>query len=419
MDELKTHALSVKQQIILSVFWWGSNVMWGSLLAITIPEQVADLVGPLLRAPKLGELRGIGALISFLLPLIIGGLSDRCLSPLGRRKPFIILGTFINILGLLGMHFTHQLGSFWFYVCAYVLVAFGNNVATSAYSGIIPDLVPENQRGSASGYMGFMSQFGTMLGVVLSSLLPHSFVPVITISALLIALVVTFFGVKETPIKEADPLHWPTYLKSLWISPKQYPDFAWVWITRFLVMMGFYAVQPFWLYYLQDVIRVEDPKVTTAQLLGTVGVFAMISGLFAGKISDRIGKKKVVYVCNTIIALLGIVLIFCREIWEVLCVGVLFGSAYGAYISVDWALGTDVLPTKTNAAKEMAVWHIAMTIPQAIGDPIAGHMIASFGMTQIGDKVAYTQMGYTAMLTFMSLCFALGAIGLRQVKKST
>src|SRR5207253_809065 len=78
----------------------------------------------------------------------------------------------------------------------------------------------------------------------------------------LIAFVMLLFGflsyrgIKENRLEKAEPFELRSYIRSLWISPKDYPNFAWVWFTRFLVMMGFYAIMPFVNYYLVDVVGI-------------------------------------------------------------------------------------------------------------------------------------------------------------------
>jgi hypothetical protein len=46
------------------------------------------------------------------------------------------------------------------------------------------------------------------------------------------------------------------FLRSLWVSPRKHPDFAWVWITRALVVMGLWTVQEYMQGYLTDLIGV-------------------------------------------------------------------------------------------------------------------------------------------------------------------
>jgi MFS family permease len=235
----------------------------------------------------------------------------------------------------------------------------------------------------------------------------------------------TVLGVRENLLTVHPPrLHPIAHLRSLWIDPRQHPDFAWVWLTRALVMMGFYSVQPFVQYYLADVIKVPNPAETASYFLGIALIGATLSAYFGGVISDRVGRKKVVYLANGTIAAMTILLIFCRSVEQVIAVGVLFGIGYGAYISVDWALGTDVLPSRKDAAKDMAVWHVSMVLPQSIAPPLTGMLLAAFGTTltrnpETGATTThYSLWGYSAMLAFAAVLFTLGAFLLKNVKKS-
>ena len=409
-----------------------------------IPHEVKEMV-PSDRLTALGFLTGLGALAALVIPLIVGALSDRCTSRFGRRRPYIATGVGINLIGLMLMavgyliskpmeaspnssyfptllHFLSH-PSFIVYALGYLTINLGNNIASAAYSGVIPDLVPIEERGKGSGFMALMSQLGTLFGAVGCGVLlkgaPETVKFLIVAVALVAVALVTILGIRETPLSERPAkIHWPSYIKSLWISPKKFPDFAWVWITRALVMLGFYSVLPFLNYYFIDVIRLENPDNAVAELTGMILLTSSFSGIYGGILSDKIGRKRVVYIANVMIAVISISFIFCRTIPQVLAAGLIFGLGFGAYTSVDWALGTEVLPSKKNAAKEMAVWHIAMTLPQAIAAPFAGELISAFGK-QVGatpDVVHYTIPGYSAVFILCSVCFGLGAFFLQNVR---
>jgi MFS family permease len=436
------------RHIKFSVFWFATNFLWGALLTIMLPGEIKHMA-PHLRVIALSFITAASAIIAVVVPLFAGALSDRCTHPLGRRRPFIVVGVLVNLVGLFLMWLSYRhagvlhanLGhepnasealktlfsssNFLMFVSAYMVVQFGNNLATAAYSGLIPDLVPSDQRGAASGYMAIMSQAGTLAGVIGVGVLLGGMgesAKYFTIATVLACFtLVTVMGVQETPLTiKPPPMRWVAYIKSLWIDPRAHPDFAWVWITRFLVMLGFYSVLPFINYYLIDVIGIEKPDGPASILIGLILVFAAASGFFGGVVSDRVGRKNVVTVANFSMAAVGLGFIFCRSLPEVLVVGILFGLGYGAYISVDWALGTDVLPSQQDAAKEMAVWHIAMTLPQAIAAPFAGFIIESFGksVSYKGDEaiVHYAIPGYTSVFILASVCFGAGALLLRNVR---
>lgn len=419
--------ISRKEHLALSTFWAASNFVWGALLIIIIPSQIKQLVSAEAKGLYTGLTVSVGAIAALLIPLVIGPLSDRCRHRLGRRRPYIFVGVAINLVGLLLVYLAYTMGSVALYVLFYFVMTLGNNVATGAYSGVIPDLVPENQRGVASGYMAVMSQLGTLAGIVISGILAGerqylaSFL--VLVVALLLGLWVSMKGIHETPISEAAPMPKALEFMDSLVEPLRYADFRWVWITRALVMLGFYMFVPLLQYYLSDVINVDNPEVVASQMIAIVIFAAALSGYVGGALSDRIGRKRIVYFANSFMAAIMLMFIFCTTITHVLIAGVLFGIGYGAYISVDWALGTDVLPSKEDAAKDMAVWHISMTLPQAVAAFPAGLIVRSFGMTEHvvkGEVVKhYTHAGFAALFIIGAIFLGSGALLLRNVKGST
>jgi len=273
--------------------------------------------------------------------------------------------------------------------------------------------------------MAVFSQAGTLFGVLISGYLVDNgyylLCYAILASVQMLGLSVTMRAVHETPLTERPPgKTFLAHLKSLWIDPRQYPDFGWVWLTRALVMLGFYSFLPFILFYLTDVVQVKDPASTTGIVSGIVLLAAAVSGYFGGRISDVVGRKKIVMIANALMAVICLGFAVVSTLTGVIVAAVLFGLAYGAYISVDWALGADVLPNPDDAAKDMAVWHVAMTLPQAIAGYPAGALIAAFGIKsmQVGavKVVHYTQAGYAALFVLCSVYLGLGAYLIRYVK---
>ena len=441
--------LGIGTHLKISAYWFATNFLWGALLISILPGEMKAMAESY-RVLAISLFTGLGAVIAIVVPLVFGALSDRCVSRWGRRRPYMAAGVGLNVFGLILMGAIFAFApalpppvrddpgigetlralltspTYLAFLLAYMVVQFGNNVTSAAYMGVIPDLVPEDQRGVASGYMALMSQGGTLFGIVSMILvgalrLPEAAKYLVLIVVLVGVALVTILGIRENPLPSRPPkIVWSAYAKSLWIDPKEHPDFAWVWITRALVMLGFYSVLPFVNYYMDDVIRSRNVEKDAGAVLAIILVASTLSALKAGKLSDRIGRKKVVYVSNAVIAVFALGFIFCRTLEQVLFVGILFGLGYGAYISVDYALGTDVLPSQNDAAKEMAVWHIAMTLPQSIAAPIAGILITRFGMTETvveGVKVPhYTVAGYSAVFVLCSVSFALGAYLLKNVR---
>ena len=423
----------------ISMFWLASNIQWTALLAILIPKQLEKLTGDR-QSQAVGFTIGASAILALVIPLLIGPISDRSLSRFGRRRPFMIAGVAVNILGLAVMYFASQppfstqtfLGfnfNFWGYFVGFCVVQIGSNISTGAYQGVIPDVVLVEQRGVASGYMGAMTQLGSALGIIAIAVIFRDNMQIsygLICGSLVLFLIWTALTLKETPILHAPPWEGTrAFVKKLWIDPKKYPDFAWVWITRFLVMFGFYTVQPFVRYYLRDVVHIPEGSldVTQGEVLLIILIAAMITGLLGGALSDKIGRKKIVYIANTMMAIGAVALVFCNNLIQALSVGVFFGLGYGAYISVDWALGTDVLPNKdSDAGKDMGVWHISMVLPQTLAAPVAGVLLAGHIIRTHAEhgktEFYYNQSGYMTIFSVAAVALGLGAVLLRNVKNA-
>jgi MFS family permease len=419
--------MRARHHFSVSVYWFATNLLWSGLMIVALPKHM-EMIAPGNYAQSEGLLLALGAIPGLLVPLIVGPISDRCMSRLGRRRPYMAAGVAINIAGLALLWLAIKDLSLGLYYLGYLILNTGNNIASGSYAGLIPDVVPVAQRGEASGWMAAMTQVGNIVGILSAGIfvgkgLHGGFLGVVS-GALVVCLGITLIGVREHPRTSLPgPLHWVEFIKRLWVDPHQYPDFAWVWITRALVTMGFYTVQPYLQFYLGHIIGVpyEQRVMTTAYVFIVILGFATITGLIGGKVSDRIGRKRVVYVANSVIAAACLAFPFGHSMQFVYIVSALFGLGYGAYYSVDWALGCDVLPNQEDAAKDMAVWHIALVLPQTLTPPLAGLILAAFkGAPEIvdGKPVAvYAFPGYLIIFCLAAAFMLLGAILLRNVRK--
>lgn len=419
--------ISQREQFFIAAYWFGTNLLWMALLLIIMPSQMRQLY-PQHPSAMIGLLVGLGAIPAIVVPLLVGPISDRCMSRWGRRRPFMVAGVAVNLVGLALLWYAGEKRVLWLYIAGYFITNTGNNIASGAYSAIIPDLVPQAQRGEAAGWMAAMTQLGQIAGGICAGLLMNAQqvagAYLVIAGALVLTLLVTALGTRERPLTEAPgPLDLVGFFKRLWVDPRKHPDFAWVWITRALVMMGVYSVQEFIQYYLVDVAKVpvERAELLTMQFFVTLLVAATPTALVGGALSDRTGRKPVVYVANGIIAATCLAFILSPSVAYMYALATAFGLGYGAYCSVDWALGVDVLPDRErDAAKDMAVWHIALTLPQAIAVPLGGWLLGAFGRTAIltsrGPGVAYSHAGYAALFIIAGIYFVLGAVLLRNVR---
>src|SRR5262249_32777696 len=156
--------------------------------------------------------------------------------------------------------------------------------------------------------------------------------------ALLAMLVLTLAGVRERPLR-TDPGRFElgSFLRSFLLDPRVYRDFYWVLGTRALVTMGIYSVFTFFQYFLKDVIRVANPEQQSPSRIGIIIATGIPTSLLAGMLSDRLGRKPMVYASGGLMALASAIFI-ADGIWPSIgftfAVGALFGIGYGAYVAV-------------------------------------------------------------------------------------
>jgi MFS family permease len=406
--------LSVLDHICLNAFWFAFSVLWSSLLVVTIPSQVLNMVGDARKGTGMAWIMGLGAFIALVFPPFVGAISDRARFRMGRRRPFILAGTVINCLALLGMAY---FDSFSLYVLAFLFVEFGNNLAMAAYSALIPDIVSHDQRGLASGYMNLMVMLGTIAGVAAAGVLTAKAVVLLywlLMAVLLVAMLITVFTVEEEPLTEVKPLDLGALLRDLWTDPRDRPDFAWLFLSRLLVMTGRYIVQEFLQYYLKDVIgppfRVFGTAVASnaegavALVVLMIMVGATVSSLIAGALSDRLGRKRLIYLSGGLMVVPGAFLIMSHNFTLVTLLGIAFGLGFGVFASTDWALATDVLPSADDYAKDMGIWHIATVLPRVVAVPVAGPVLDVFN--RLGPAWGYPSLGYTVIFS-MSMAYVM------------
>ena len=396
----------ITRYLALSAYWFGFSFHWFFLLPLLMPADVARLVGEAQKGAYLGWLAGASALIPLLLPPFLGAWSDR----IGKRMVFLAAGTVVNIAGLVVMLIARD---FAVYVIGYLLVQLGNAVASSPYTALIPDVVPQSERGRASGVMGFFQLFSQIAGGLTAFALGGSrdgqYLAIIAV--LTVTTLITYLAIKEPGIKhEATPVNLKTYLEP------PYRDFRWVFLTRAFTETGRYAVQPFLAFYLADVIgsftvlglEIKGSSLALTLLLILLSVTAAITAVVSGSWSDRIGKRPVVLIASVAMAAAALGFALSRSYELAILMGLAFGLGYGAFVSVDWALGTSVLPFPQHHARDMGVWHVAMVFPQLFQ--------GIFGQLLDAGNASSKNGGYPLLFGIAVVFFVLGGAFISKVR---
>jgi Na+/melibiose symporter-like transporter len=409
--------LPVRSQLALSCLWFGLNFQSAALLAIVVPAQVLLLVTPGAhgsgaQAAFLSALSILGALTALVGQPLVGALSDRSGRRWGRRRPYVALGGSLAIVGMAGLGVPAGLIVF---VAGYTVVQVGSTIAQAAYQAMLPDRVPYEQRGTASGFLGLMVILGSVGSLGVAGLLLGG----VTLSGdstaatqfgagvfyaicgavLAVTLTVTLLGVHEDAVAAPaahDPMDWGLRGLSRWLEALRHRNFRWVFIARACVMLGIYLFMTFVEYYMAEVVKVQAFVQATAMVAILALLGAVAGAVCAGMLSDRTGRVPIVFASSLLMAVAtGI---FVADPVQALLwpIGLLFGLGYGAYYSVDWALAVDALPDRATAGRDMGIWNLASTLPSLAAPFVGGVVIASFsgfGGTATGYRLVFAGAG--------------------------
>ncbi|MCA8279537.1 MFS transporter [Burkholderia cepacia] len=344
--------------------------VWLAMLPypMVILPMLAERISPTDKAAVLARALGIGSFIGLIAQPIFGVLSDHTRSRWGMRKPWI-LGGMLGGLGAMAVMATArtpaQLALGW------GLMALTFNSTLSGLNAVLPDQVRSEKLGVYSSLVGFTPPIGVLLGVGIARQLAPDLVSIALVQGA-IALVAIVCFVMLTNDRKLDaghvkPLQWRQLAASFWTNPVRHPDFAIAWLSRALVLFGVSSLQYYLLFYLRDRIGLSTKETPHAMFLCLlVATTAMTaSALVFGRLSDRLRRRKVFVIGAGIGMALGFpVFLFCTTFPQLLVVIAWIGVAQGAYLAVDLALVTEVLPDRNAAAKDMGVFHLANVVPQ-------------------------------------------------------
>jgi MFS family permease len=360
-------------------------------------------------AATLGAVISMGAFAALLFDPIFGRLSDRTVGRFGRRRPWLVAGA-LGLLACLAVIATAPnavvLGIGWFFAQAL------GNAAVAAHTATLADQVPQWQRGKVSGMIGIASQAASLGAAYSASLFGQNMLLLFLVPGVLaLVLVLVFaFVLPDRPMERrpASEGGLRTALKTFWVNPRKNPDFAFAWVSRFLVVLAMFMFVTFRLLYLQQDLGLSKQDAAGALATGVlIYTLALVTaGQIAGWISDRLGRRKVFIWTSAIIFGIGTWMLTAADstsgfYWAELVIGI----GFGIYIAVDLALVIDVLPNPEDTAKDLGVFNIAMTGPQTLAPAVSAALV-----TMGGGR-------YDLLLAVAAGIALLGALTILPVKK--
>lgn len=379
----------------------GTYVAFFGPLAVLLPQQTEALVGDG-KETALAIVTGIGAAISMVANPLFGALSDRTTGRFGRRTPWITAGSLVGALGLTILSGATQ---FWHVVVGWCLVQASVNASLAAITATLPDRVPVAQRAWAGGLVGLGQTLGILVGAGLAIAFGGTRGGYLACAVFLLLSAIPYLARShDAPATVREPFAVAVFLRSFWVSPARHPDFAWAWATRFVVNLGNGIATLYLLYFLSDAVGVDDPDGGVFVVIALNSVVVALSAVVAGRWSDRVARRKVFVIwAGVIMAAAALLLAFWQTWTGVLVAAVVLGIGFGAFLAVDLAIVTEVLPDEAGFAKDLGVINIANALPQVIAPVIAAPIV-----TQLG--------GYTTLYVTAAVVGLAGAVAVVRIR---
>ncbi len=392
-------------------------VLWLSLASIGVwagffgPIQVllaqqAELVNEAEKESVLALVTGAGAAVSLVFNPLWGALSDRTLLRIGRRVPWVVGGA---ITGAVSMLVLAPADTLWQMLLGWCLAQASLNAMLAALTATIPDQVPVRERGTIGGWLALAQTVGVIAGSGIAAATGSIAAGYLTSAGLLLLTATPYvLHSRDVPLQaqERPPFALGPFVRSFWVSPRRHPDFAWAWLTRFLVNLGNSLVVLYLLYYLDDAVGLTEDQAESRvfQLTAAYGVLTVLTAVVGGVWSDRVGRRKPFVIASGLVIAAALLVLAAVPTMTGAWVGAMvLGVGFGIYSSVDFAMISQVLPSAGDRAKDLGVINIANALPQVVAPGVAALILG-------------LDLGYATLYTVAAAVTVVGSLLVTRIR---
>ena len=389
--------------------WFGLSLVLSTLAGASIPKVFAFLDDST-KGVNLSIVAAVGGVVVIIITPLFGRLSDRTMSRLGKRRPWILGGALAGMVGVAVLAFSTEL---WQVIVGWAIVQTGFGATNAAVHALLADQIRMSIRARVSAAASAANAIALIFGSLLIAALPNEqqwtwfLVPGVIGAVFSVLLFFRLHDIVRTD--KPAPWSWADVVSTYWLNPVKYRDFFWAWACRLFVTMSILTVSTYLLFFIID--RLEVPKEEASGVFATVLIAFTLTSILTtvvfGWISDRTGRRKAIVWVSALLSAGGLIIAAVSpDLTTFLIAMALVGGAQGAFVSVDIAMMTEVLPTFDEAGKDLGIVSLSFQVPQVLVPVIAIPLLAIGG----------TGENYSALFIAAIVFGVLGGLSVLPIK---
>ncbi len=395
----------------MSTLMLGANLVWVSYNSVLLPTLVEKVVTES-RGLVVGLIGFFGTLLAITVSILWGIISDHTTSRWGKRTPAILTGALVALplIGLPALFLSPALKAIFFPLAMPIIIIsffgmqFFTNVGNGAWWPLLVDVVPENQRGLASGIQGFLTLMGAAIGILVVTMLNQNgqtgaalwlIGGVFALTGILNALVLRG---KDEPADASRRISITRAIRDMFKVRTRVVVFFWVVLAVLLANMGINSMQFFARYFFEVYFPAISPDAGFRTMGGISLVVTMLAAVGSGVLSDRIGRRALIlwamFACAVATLLMGMTSNFI----VFLIFAAIRSAATGPIIATAPALASDLAP-KDEAGQYMAYNNLSTGLSGALSSLIFGVLL-----------VTMTKTTFMYLFVISAILFLIGGI---------
>src|SRR3954452_1131141 len=211
----------------------------------------------------------------------------------GLRRPWMVLGLLAGSAGIVVIALAPNIPVV---LVGWCIAQVFFNALLAAEVAVLPDQVPEAQRGTVAGVLGICTPVASVTGTFLVKLFAGNLLVMFLAPCVIGGFFILLFAVvlHDRRLAAADKPPWSLkeFAGTFYVNPRKTLDFGWAFASRFLLVLAYAFLVTYQAYYLLNKLGSAESDVPQQIFLGALiqSVFVILASLVDGRLSDWTGR---------------------------------------------------------------------------------------------------------------------------------